>query len=278
MILLYSVNQQQIHLYAPLPLIYELPELLSTIDQAKLCYQRDTILFFTFTKWRTTPSQHPAQMPTSPSTAPIVDWHTYTPNITHRPGTTPPSLQNYIDRFRQHACLHFMSHATRHLLAPNKLHIFDHDITLILTKYNQPLILTIDGSFIPSPNPHIYPPYQHHHPTTAYAAASVTITAINNSNPSRNWMNLPTIPILSRVQPLPAAYDTSNVTNNTAEILARILACELVPPHTPTIIIYDSVVVHSQHMSLVGNTSTNRQLIQTVFPAISRILTQRLEA
>ena len=73
MILLYSVNQQQIHLYAPLPLIYELPELLSTIDQAKLCYQRDTILFFTFTKWRTTPSQHPAQMPTSPSTAPIVD-------------------------------------------------------------------------------------------------------------------------------------------------------------------------------------------------------------
>ena len=171
-----------------------------------------------------------------------------------------------------------MSHATRHLLAPNKLHIFDHDITLILTKYNQPLILTIDGSFIPSPNPHIYPPYQHHHPTTAYAAASVTITAINNSNPSRNWMNLPTIPILSRVQPLPAAYDTSNVTNNTAEILARILACELVPPHTPTIIIYDSVVVHSQHMSLVGNTSTNRQLTQTVFPVISRILTQRLEA
>ena len=71
-------------------------------------------------------------------------------------------------------------------------------------------------------------------------------------------MHLPTIPILSRVQPLPAAYGTNNVTNNTAELLARILVCELIPPHTPVIIIYDSIVVHSQHMYLVGTTSTNR--------------------
>ena len=91
-------------------------------------------------------------------------------------------------------------------------------------------------------------------------------------------MYLPIIPILSRFQPLPAAYGTNNITNNTAELLARILACELIPPHTPAIIIYDSVVVHSQHISLVGNTSTNRKLTRTVFPAISCILAQRLDA
>ena len=91
-------------------------------------------------------------------------------------------------------------------------------------------------------------------------------------------MHLPTIPILSRVQPLLAAYETNNVTNNTAEILARILACELIPPHTSAIIIYDSAVVHSQHMTLVGTTSTHRHLTRTVFPAISRMLAQRLKA
>ena len=91
----------------------------------------------------------------------------------------------------------------------------------------------------------------------AYAAASVTITAINNSTSSSNWIHLPTIPIISREQPLPAAYDTNNVTNNTAELLARILACELIPPHIPAIIIYDSAVVHTQHLALVGTTSTH---------------------
>ena len=149
---------------------------------------------------------------------------------------------------------------------------------LILKKYNSPLILTIDGSFRPSPSPHIYPPHQSHHPTTTYAVVSVTITAINNSTPTSDWRNLPTIPILSRVQPLPAAYGTNNVTNNTAELLARVLACELIPPHTPAIIIYDSAVVHSQHLALVGTTSTHRQLTRSVFPAISRMLAQRLEA
>ena len=136
----------------------------------------------------------------------------------------------------------------------------------------------MDGSFRPSPIPHIYPPHQPHHPTTTNTTASVTITAINNSTPSRNWMHLPIIPIISRVQPLPAAYGTNNVTNNTAELLARILACELIPPHTPAIIMYNSAVVYSQHMALVGTTSTHRQLTRTVFPIISRMLAQRLEA
>ena len=126
--------------------------------------------------------------------------------------------------------------------------------------------------------PHIYPPNQPQHPTVAKATASVTVTAINNSHPSQSWTDFPTIPLLARVQPLPAAYGTNDVTNNTAELLARILACELIPANMPAIIIYDSEVVHSQHLALLTNKCTNRQRIRTVYPAISRMLAQRLAA
>ena len=91
-------------------------------------------------------------------------------------------------------------------------------------------------------------------------------------------MDLPTISLLSHVQPLPAAYDTNNVTNNTAELLSQIMACELLPENTPAIIIYDSTVVHSQHITLIGHIYANRKRIRSVFPEISRMLAQRLEA
>ena len=65
-------------------------------------------------------------------------------------------------------------------------------------------------------------------------------------------MDLPTIPLLSHVQPLAAAYGTNNVTNNTTELLARIIACEILPINTLAIIVYDSVVVHSQHLALLA--------------------------
>ena len=71
-------------------------------------------------------------------------------------------------------------------------------------------------------------------------------------------MDLPKIPLLSRVQPLPTAYGTNNVTNNTAELLTRILACEILPHVTPVIIIYDSAVVHIQQLALFGTSYTNR--------------------
>ena len=91
-------------------------------------------------------------------------------------------------------------------------------------------------------------------------------------------MDLLTIPLLSRVQPLLAAYVTNNITNNTAKLLARVMACELLPLNTPAITIYDSAVVHSQHIALLGHTCTNRQRTRTVFPAINWMFAQRLEA
>ena len=91
-------------------------------------------------------------------------------------------------------------------------------------------------------------------------------------------MNLPTMPLLSRVQPLPVTYGTHNVTNNMAELLTRIMACELLPKNTPVIVIYDSTIVHIQHIALLGHSYTNRQRTRSVFPATSRILAHRLEA
>ena len=124
----------------------------------------------------------------------------------------------------------------------------------------------------------MYPLNQPQHPTTAYTAVSVTITAINNSHPTKQWMDLPIIPLLSRVQPLPTVYGINDVTNNTAELLVRVLACELLPIDTPAIVIYDSTVVHSQYLALFGTSYTNRQQTFTVFPTISLMLAQRLEA
>ena len=46
----------------------------------------------------------------------------------------------------------------------------------------------------------------------------------------------------------------------------------------PAIIIYDSAVIHSQHLALMTDACTNRQRTRTVFPAISRMLAQRLTA
>ena len=90
-------------------------------------------------------------------------------------------------------------------------------------------------------------------------------------------MDLPTIPLLSHVQPLPTTYGTNKVTNNTTELLVRVLAYELLPRDYSAIFIYDSIVVHSQYLALFGKSYTNRQRTRTVFPAISRILAQRLE-
>ena len=187
--------------------------------------------------------------------------------------------RHYITAFRDSIRLRPISHSTTHPLTPDSLALTESKIMGILVEYNSPLILTIDGSFKLSTRLHVYPsPRQPHPPTLAHVAASVTITALNNSHPTQQWMKLPTIPSLSRVQSLLAAYGTNSVTNNTAELLARIMVCEILPENIPAIIIYDSMVVHNQHIALIEHSYTNRQRTRSVFQAISRMFAQRLEA
>ena len=187
----------------------------------------------------------------------------------HHPVITYPPLES------RYSCNHYPTRKIHPLIITVR-YISDYELVALLRTYNSPLILSIDGSFTPSTLPHIYPPHQPQHPTVAIATASVMVTVNNNSHPFQSWTEIPTIPLLSRVQPLPAAYGTNNVTNNTVELLARILAYELIPANMPAVIIYDSAVVHSQYLALMTNTCTNRQRTRTVFPAISRILAQRL--
>ena len=142
-------------------------------------------------------------------------------------------------------------------LIPRKYTVSDNEIMNILFVYDSPLIFTIDGSFKPSGTKNIYPPHQSQQLTLAHVVTSVTITPINNSHPTKSWMNLPTIPLLFRVQSLKAAYGKYTITNNTAELLARIMPCELLLLNTPTIIIYDSTGAHIQHLSLIDTAYTN---------------------
>ena len=118
MIQRYSMNQHLNHPSAPPLLLYKLPELLSTIDQATLCYQQDIIQFLQFAEWCTTLSQHPTHMPTNPLTAPITDWHTYTPNLIHRHGTTPLSPPQGIHRLLSPVCMSLL-HVTRYNSSPH---------------------------------------------------------------------------------------------------------------------------------------------------------------
>jgi len=257
----------------PPPLLYEVEEIDDAITHAADTYRHDLTNYLAFAEWRTTRSQHPTMHPSHPLDAPPSEWNIYSPEQSHH-----STQGRNINAFREAIRLNHTSHHTTHPLTTGSLTITDSELMDILDEYQSPLVLTIDGSFKPSPTLHVYPPRQPHPPTMAHAAASVTITALNNSHPTRPWVDLPTIPLLSRVQPLPAAYDTNNVTNNTAELLARIMACELLPADTPAIIIYDSTVVHSQHIALLGHSYTNRQCTRYVFPVISRMLAQRLEA
>ena len=89
-------------------------------------------------------------------------------------------------------------------------------------------------------------------------------------------MDLLPIYLLSRVQYLPATYKTNNITNNIAELLARIMADKLVSLDTVSIILYDSTVVHSQNFTLLGTIYIGRQRERKVFPAINRMYTRRL--
>ena len=83
---------------------------------------------------------------------------------------------------------------------------------------------------------------------------------------------------LTRPTPTHRIWHQQPITNNTAELLARILTCDIIPANMPAIIIYDSTVVYSQHFALLTDACTNRQRTRTVLPDISHMLAQRLAA
>ena len=106
---------------------------------------------------------------------------------------------------------------------------------------------------------------------------SSVIIAINNFLSTKPCMVLSTINFLSRVHLFPAVYGTNYITKHTTVLLACIMASELVSLYTPTIIVYNSTVVYSQYLALLGNTYTNRQRPRIIFLVISRMLIRRFK-
>ena len=81
--------------------------------------------------------------------------------------------------------------------------------------------------------------------------------AISNSHPMKSSIDIATISTILCAYTLLAIYGTNNVTNNTADLLAPIAYSGFVLPSTPIIIVYNSMVVHTQHLSFIGKKYTN---------------------
>ena len=152
--------------------------------------------------------------------------------------------------------LHIQLHHTQHTPPlrphhhPRACHILtasNNDLLTFLCYYHSPLIIAIDGSYHSPIKPIVFPSPQPRSAIAGHAVASVVFIAIDNITQGNAWLNKPTIPLLACIQLLSAAYVISPASNNSAELLARILALELLPPHIPTIIIYDSQVVYDLH-------------------------------
>ena len=217
---------------------------------------------------------HTPRIPPSQPT-PTSSWNKYSPSLIPHPLATVPTALEYTSAFITHNALLPSAHIINHR-ASHTLPVSNNDLLQLLQYYQSPLIIAIDGSYHPPNTNTIFPPPQPNTTNTGDAAASAVLLAINNTSRDGTWLHKPTIPLLARVQPLPAAYGTNPATNNSAELLARILALELLPPHIPAIIIYDSQVVHDLHHNLTSAPYTARHLARALYPSISRSLAHRL--
>ena len=120
-----------------------------------------------------------------------------------------------------------------------------HPINELLAHYRSPLIVFIDGSYIDPQVPSFPISVQPSMVLVPRYATSAIVVVVNNTAASPSWTTLSTIPLFVRVQLLPASFGITTPTNNSAELLARILVLESIPHHILAIIIYDSAVVHS---------------------------------
>ena len=127
--------------------------------------------YLAFIEWRTTTAHHPTMRPSHPLLAPVNEWHTYSPTHEHDYDTIQPTPRKSIATFQSSVCFQPTSTTNTHSLAPLPLTILYHAITEILSTYNSPLVLTIDGSFKPSNVQHIFQPQQPQWPTIAHATA-----------------------------------------------------------------------------------------------------------
>ena len=256
-----------------MPPQYTPAEITAALMQAHCLYLTDITIFLKFEEWRTTFPHTPPRTPTHPSTTAV--WNKYSPSLLPHPLAIVPTAMAYTSEFITPNTMlpsdHIINHRASHTLPASNNYLLH-----LLHYYQSPLIIAIDGSYHPPTATADFPPPQPNTTNTGDAAASAVLLAINNVSRDGTWLHKPTIPLLARVQPLPAAYITNPATNNSAELLARILALKLLPPHIHAIIIYNSQVVHDLHHNLTSTPYTARHLARALYPSISRSLAHRL--
>ena len=132
----------------------------------------------------------------------------------------------YTTAFTIHNTLH-PSHKVIHSRVSLTLIASNNTILIHLKYYKSPIILATDGSYHAPTATDTFLSPQPHTAITGRPATSVVVVAINNTTQDDTWFYKPIIPLLARVQPLPTANGTNPSSNNSAELLARILVLEL---------------------------------------------------
>ena len=246
----------------------------TALTQAHCLYLTDIAMYPTFAECHTS-IPHIKHSTPPPHPYPTAQWNKHSPSMLPHPLATMPTYMEYTSTFTTLNPLH----TSNHPLNPRVSHILsatNNDLLRLLRYYNSLIIIAIDGSYHQPIEPIVFPPPHPHTTTAGHATASAVFLAIYNTTQDNTRLNKVTIPLLARIQPLPAAYGTNPPSNNSAKLLARILALALLPPHILAIIIYDSQVVHDLHHNLTSIPYTTRHLARSLYPSISRSLAHRL--
>ena len=128
-----------------------------------------------------------------------------------------------------------------------------------LVIYRSPLIVAIDRPFIDAPTQTNFDSISQEL-VTPKVVTSAVVVAVKKQRYLDLMDGHPQNTLLARIQSFPVAYMNNTATNNSTDIISRILTLEMIPPRTLIIIIYDSTVVHKHHMSLGIITHTQYHL------------------
>ena len=93
----------------PLPLLYKVEVINTTITQAIVSYQHDITQFLIFTECHTTKDQHSTMFPSHLLNALLTDWHTYSPDNDHHYSKAIPPYKAYTYTFRLNVRLRLSS-------------------------------------------------------------------------------------------------------------------------------------------------------------------------
>ena len=140
----------------------------------------------------------------------------------------------------------------------------DKQVLELLTKDDQPLIISTDGGYIKAEGE-----------LSRIAAAAVLCSCdFGDSIQDDSWLKERCKPVIVRVALLPRRIGNTETDNNQAELLALTLADSLSPVDCPALLITDSSSVREKYMTIRDGTAvSHRALLRKTYSGISKGLT-----